>query len=244
MNSLDASLAGRIDHALLAPNMTEREMVEGCRIAAAYRVASVCIKPYAIPLAVEHLAGSGVKVGTVIGFPHGAQSTATKLAETADCIDLGATEVDMVVNVGMVRSSAWSIVEREIDRLTAIAHEKGALIKVILETCYLDQDQKRKLCEIAGRVGVDWVKTSTGFGTGGATPEDIALMKECVPPTVQVKASGGIKDLQTARRFASMGCSRLGLSRTSEILDELAAEYGMQGGNVSRETRKGDDGQY
>lgn len=244
MNAIDASLAGRIDHALLAPTMTEAEMIEGCRVAAAYRVASVCIKPHAIPLAVEHLAGSGVKVCTVIGFPHGAQSTAIKVAETTEAIDLGATEVDVVVNIGLVRSARWSMVDDEINQLSSVAHAKGAMIKVIFETCYLDQEQKRRLCEIASRAGVDWVKTSTGFGTGGATREDVALMLENVPATVQVKASGGIKDLKTAREFASMGCTRLGLSRTAEILDDLAAEYGTTPTIVSRGTHGNADDRY
>ena len=229
-------IAQKIDHALLLPTLTEAEMVAGCELARRYDVASVCIKPYAIPLAVKALAGSDVKVGTVIGFPHGGQSTPIKVAETIEAIDRGAVEIDMVINIGAVLSGNWSLIGDEIDRIAAATHDRGALIKVIFETCYLTDDQKIHLCAICGQAGVDYVKTSTGFGTGGATPSDLVLMKSHVPTTVKLKASGGIKTLDDAIEFVNLGSERLGLSRTTEILDELCVRLDLPTRNVSRET--------
>ena len=231
------SIAKKIDHALLLPTMTDAEMVAGCDIARVYDVASVCIKPYAIPLAIHALHGSDVKVGTVVGFPHGGNSTTIKVAETIDAIDRGAVEIDMVVNIGAVLSGDWSHVESDIGQVSAASHDRGALIKVIFETCYLTDDQKIRLCEICSRVGVDYVKTSTGFGTGGAIAADLVLMKTRSPERVKLKASGGIKSLDKAIEFAELGSERLGLSRTAEILDELCVRLNLPTRNVSRETK-------
>ena len=231
------SIAKKIDHALLLPTMTDAEMAAGCEMARRYEVASVCIKPYAIPLAVEALRGSDVKVGTVVGFPHGGQLTTIKVAETIQAIDRGAVEIDMVINIGAAISGNWSLVESEIDQIAAATHDRKMLIKVIFETCYLTDDQKIRLCAICGRVGVDYVKTSTGFGTGGATASDLILMRTHSPAAVKLKASGSIKTLDTAIEFVEIGSERLGLSRTAEILDELRVRLDLPTQNVSRETK-------
>ena len=241
MNLTYESIAHRIDHALLAPTLTEAEMLAGCQLAAVYEVASVCIKPYAIDLAVKTLRDSKVKVGTVIGFPHGGQATAIKVAETVEALRSGAAEIDMVVNIGEVISGRWRHVEDEIRQVVAVTREHGALLKVILETCYLTDDQKIKLCEICGETRVGYVKTSTGYGTGGATEANILLMRRSSPDHVKVKASGGIRDLKSAIRFAELGAERLGLSRTAEILDELSEQLGLPRRNVSRGTMTGSE---
>lgn len=231
------AIAGRIDHALLAPTMTEAEMVAGCRLAARYEVATVCIKPYAVPLAVAQLRGMSVGVGTVIGFPHGSNTLRSKVEETIEAIEAGATEVDMVVNIGAALSGRWDLIEAEIDAVNRAAHDRQALLKVIFETCYLNDSQKVELCEICGRVGVDYVKTSTGFGTNGATAADLVLMRRESPPSVKVKASGNIKNLAAAIEFSGLGAERLGLSRTAEVLDELCERLSLPKRTVSRETK-------
>ena len=231
------SIAKRIDHALLTPTMTDAEMLEGCQLAARYEVASVCIKPYAVPLAVTALSDSTVAVGTVIGFPHGGQSTASKVAEAVEAMESGATEIDIVVNIGAVLSGQWEDVHREIKQLTRTARERAALIKVIFETCYLDESQKIKLCQLCSEVGVDYVKTSTGFGTGGATSNDLILMRKHTDPSVKLKASGGIRDLSTVIAMCELGVERLGLSRTSEILEELIQQLGLPNRLILAETK-------
>lgn len=236
MNLTYEAIAGRIDHALLAPTMTEAEMIAGCRLAARYEVATVCIKPFAVPLAVAELRGSSVGVGTVIGFPHGATTRRNKVDETIEAIEAGAAEVDMVVNVGAVLSGRWDLVEAEIGDVTRAAHDRRALVKVIFETCYLADPQKVELCQVCGRLGVDYVKTSTGFGTDGATASDVALMRQASPPAVKVKASGNIKDLAAAIAFSELGAERLGLSRTAAVLDELCDRLGQPRRDVPRGT--------
>jgi len=236
MNLTYEAIARRIDHALLLPTMTPAETLAGCQMAARYGVASVCVKPHAVRLAVDALQGSVVQVGTVVGFPHGGQSTANKVAEAREAIHLGATEIDMVVNIGEVLGGGWPTVEDELLQVTQVVKEHQRLIKVIFETCYLTDEQKIHLCEICRKVGVDYVKTSTGFGTGGATRMDLVLMKKHSSPQVKLKASGGIRDLQTAIEFVELGAERLGVSRTAEILDELRQRLKLPSRIVSRET--------
>ena len=221
------ALAKRIDHSLLGPTMTEAELEDGCRLAADYDVASVCIKPFAVPLAARVLAGTSVRVGTTIGFPHGGHSKAIKALESRQALDDGATELDMVVNIGQLIGGQWSAVRDDIAAVTDLAHARGAIVKVIFENCYLDDDQKARLCQICGEVRADYVKTSTGYGTGGATKDDISLMRKCSPPHVKVKAAGGMRDLDSAIAFAELGCERLGLSRTADILDALLVRLGQ-----------------
>ena len=227
MNLTYDLIARRVDHSLLGPTMTEAELEDGCRLAADYRVASVCIKPFAVGMARRILDGTGVRVGTTIGFPHGGHATSIKVLEAERAIEDGATELDMVVNIGQVIGGHWAAVRQDIQAITDVAHDSGAIVKVIFENCYLDDDQKARLCQICGEVNADYVKTSTGYGTGGATREDILLMREASPPHVKVKAAGGMRDLDSAIAFAGLGCQRLGLSRTADILDALLDRLGQ-----------------
>ncbi|WP_406696553.1 deoxyribose-phosphate aldolase [Singulisphaera sp. Ch08] len=215
------AIAKRIDHSLLGPTLTEVELEEGCRVAARYQVASVCIKPFAVAQASEILRGSGVLVGTTIGFPHGGHATSVKVFESERAIADGATELDMVINIGHAIEGRWDQVRAEIEAITTTAHNGGAILKVIFENCYLTDEQKIRLCQICGEVGADYVKTSTGYGTGGASHADLILMRKAAPSHVKLKAAGGIRDLDAAIAVAKLGCDRIGASKTAEILDEL-----------------------
>ncbi|MGE3818556.1 MAG: deoxyribose-phosphate aldolase [Isosphaeraceae bacterium] len=217
------SIAKRIDHSLLLPTMTDQDLAEGCQLAARYQVASVCIKPYSVARAAEWLRDSGVHVGTTVGFPHGGHLTSVKVFEAERAMDDGATELDMVVNVGDVLSGNWGAVRDDLAAITAAAHARGAIVKVIFENCYLQDSHKRRLCEICGEVNADYVKTSTGFGTGGATHADLILMRAAAPAHVKLKAAGGVRDLDAAIEVTRLGCDRIGASRTAEILDALKA---------------------
>ncbi len=223
------AIARRIDHSLLGPMLTPSALEEGCRLAARYRVASVCIKPYAVALAAQILQGSGVAVGTTIGFPHGGHATAVKVFEARQTIADGATELDMVINIGQAIGGEWDALASDIAAVTRAAHESGAIVKVIFENCYLNDEQKVRLCRICGDVGADYVKTSTGYGTSGATPYDLRLMREAAPPHVKLKAAGGIRTLDLAIEAATLGCDRIGASRTAEMLDELNARLAGRG---------------
>ena len=216
-------LAGMIDHSLLHPTMTDKGLEDGCRVAAKYGVASVCIKPYAARRAAELLRGTGVKVGCVIGFPHGNSCTESKRYETELACRDGAVEIDMVANAGKALGGDWDYVERDVKAVCDEAHARGAKVKVIFENCYLSDIQKIRLCEICASLGVDWVKTSTGFGSGGATVKDVTLMIHRAGPDIGVKASGGIHDLRSVLMFRSLGCTRIGCSRTADVLAECEA---------------------
>ena len=216
-------IAKRIDHSLLGPTLSEAEMAGGCRLAARYQVASVCIKPFAVAMAADILHGSGVFVGTTIGFPHGGHATAVKVFEAERAMGDGASELDMVVNIGQVIGGHWQAVRDDIAAVTEVAHTRGALVKVIFENCYLNDEMKVRLCEICGEAQADYVKTSTGYGTGGATHADLILMRKAAPPHVKLKAAGGVRDLDGAIAVARLGCARIGASRTAEILDALKA---------------------
>jgi deoxyribose-phosphate aldolase len=217
------AIAKRLDHSLLGPTLTEPELEAGCRLAAEYRVASVCIKPFAVPLAARILKGTGVEVGTTIGFPHGGHATEVKVFEARKAMDDGATELDMVVNIGQAIGGQWDAVRDDIAAVTRAAHDRGAIVKVIFENCYLSDDQKVRLCQVCGEVNADYVKTSTGYGTGGATHEDLILMRRSAPPHVKLKAAGGVRTLDAAIAVAELGCDRIGASKTAEMLDELKA---------------------
>ncbi len=221
-----AEIAKLIDHSLLNPAATKTELEAGCRLAREHDVASVCAMPFFLPRAVELLDGSGVAAGVTVGFPHGAHTTATKLAEAGQALDAGATELDAVVNISKVRSGDWACVRTELAELTNVAHERGAFMKVIFENCHLDDEMKVTLCRICGELGVDWVKTSTGFGGGGATLADLQLMRRETPAHVQVKASGGIRDLDTLLSMRELGVTRVGSSATKAILDEARRRLG------------------
>jgi len=214
------AVAKMIDHSLLNPTLTADDLEAGCRLAAEYGVASVCILPYALARCAEILRGSGVKASTTIGFPHGGHATAIKLAEARRALADGGEELDMVVNISQVLSGDWDYVRDDIRAVVGAAHEAGQKVKVIFENCYLNDDQKVRLCQICGELGADWVKTSTGYGTGGATHEDLKLMRANSPAHVQVKAAGGVRDLDSLLAVRALGVTRVGASRTREILDE------------------------
>jgi deoxyribose-phosphate aldolase len=221
------AIAKRIDHSLLGPTLTEHELKEGCELAARYGTASVCIKPFAVSLAARLLRGTGVAAGTTVGFPHGGHATAVKVFESQRAMEDGATELDMVINIGHALGGQWEAVAADIAAVTKAAHDGGAIVKVIFENCYLSDDQKVKLCRVCGDVGADYVKTSTGYGTGGATHEDLILMRRSAPLHVKLKAAGGVRTLDGAIAFAELGCDRIGASKTAEILDELKRRLGL-----------------
>jgi deoxyribose-phosphate aldolase len=213
-------IAKMIDHSLLNPALTAEELEAGCRLARLYDVASVCIMPYALSRCAEILKGSTVKASTTIGFPHGGHATAIKVAEAERALADGGEELDMVVNISQVLSGNWHFVHRDIASVFDVAHAGGAKVKVIFENCYLRDEHKIRLCAICGELGTDWVKTSTGYGSGGATIEDLKLMRLHSPAGVQVKAAGGIRDLDKLLEVRGLGVTRCGASRTKEILDE------------------------
>jgi deoxyribose-phosphate aldolase len=216
-----------IDHSLLNPTLTQRELEAGIQLAMAYDVASVCIMPYYLKRCAALLAGSTVKASTTIGFPHGGQATATKRAEAERALADGGQELDMVVNISQVLSDKWDYVRQDIAAVVEVAHEAGQKVKVIFENCYLDEEHKLKLCLICGQLSVDWVKTSTGYGTGGATLEDLKLMVEHTPDRVQVKAAGGVRDLDKLLEVRALGVTRVGASATAKILDECRQRLGL-----------------
>ena len=220
MNYTYEQIAGMIDHSLLNPTLTAADLDAGCRLAADYRVASVCIMPYHLRRCAELLAGSGVKASTTIGFPHGGHTTAVKLAETRRALADGGEELDMVVNISQVLSGNWDYVRDDIRAVIETTHAAGQWVKVIFENCYLNEAQKIRLCEICNDLKADWVKTSTGYGSGGATMDDLALMRKHAAAHVQVKAAGGVRDLDTLLKVRELGVSRCGASRTKEMLDE------------------------
>jgi len=213
-------VAKMIDHALLNPRLTDEELEAGCRLALDYDVIAVCIKPYYLKRCVELLAGSGVRPTITIGFPHGGHTTAVKVAEAREAVRAGAQELDTVVNVGKVLSGDWDFVRADVAAVVEAGHDAGALVKVIFENCCLEDAHKIRLCEICGEIGADFVKTSTGFGGGGATLEDVKLMRAHSPDRVQVKAAGGIRTLDALLEFRALGVARIGTSRTADILDE------------------------
>ena len=215
-----AAIAKMIDHSLLNPSLTDEDMAAGCLLARECDVASAIVLPHFLPRAVGLLAGSGVAPSTTVGFPHGGHSTATKIAEAREAISSGARELDMVVNVSKVRSHDWTYVRQDIAAINDLCHAQGVLLKVIFENAYLTRDEKVRLCEICGELGVDWVKTSTGYAPSGATKEDVVLMRQHSPAEVQIKAAGGIRDLDLLLEYRALGITRLGASATKAILDE------------------------
>jgi deoxyribose-phosphate aldolase len=203
------------------------ELEAGCELALRYDVASVCILPYNAARCAGLLAGSTVQLSTTIGFPHGGHTTVVKLAEVEQALADGATELDMVINISQARSGRWDYVEREIRALTQATHAGGAKIKVIFENAYHDDVAKIRLCQICGDIGVDWVKTSTGYAASGATLTDLQLMRRHSPPNVQVKAAGGIRTLDALLEVRAVGVSRLGATRTAEMLDDCRQRLGI-----------------
>jgi deoxyribose-phosphate aldolase len=221
-------IAKMIDHSLLNPTLVDRELEQGCQLALKYDAASVCIMPYYLKRCAEILRGSAVKASTTIGFPHGGHTTAIKVAEAQQALADGGQELDIVVNISKVLSGDWDYVRSDIAVVIDVTHKQGRKVKVIFENCYLNNDQKIKLCEICGGLGADWVKTSTGYGTGGATIEDLMLMRQHSPQSVQVKAAGGVRDLDKLLEVRAVGVTRVGATRTADILDECKRRLGMK----------------
>jgi len=224
-------IAKMIDHSPLHPTMTDEDLRDGCDVALQYDVASVCIKPYAVPMATEFLAGSDVKVGTVVGFPHGNSRTDLKVEEAELAMADGAEELDVVVNIGKVLGSDWGFVAEEVQRVNQVVVGRGAILKVIFENDFLiDDESKRRLCEICSEHGVAFVKTSTGYGFvkqvdgsyayAGATDHDLALMREASAEPVQIKAAGGVRTLDDVLRVRALGVTRVGATATESILEE------------------------
>ena len=210
-------IAKMIDHSLLNPTLTADEIEKGCRLALDYDAASVCILPYYLKRCAELLRGSRVKASTTIGFPHGGHTTVVKVAEARQALADGGQELDMVVNISAVLSGNWSYVREDLRAVIEVTHAAGQKVKVIFENCYLNNDQKIRLCEISSELNADWVKTSTGYGTGGATIEDLVLMRKHTPPHVQVKAAGGVRDLDALLAVRAVGVSRSGATRTASM---------------------------
>jgi len=227
-------VAKMIDHSLLNPTLTDSELEAGCALAREYDVASACVKPYFLKRCAELLSGSLVAPSTVIGFPHGGHHTSAKIAEAEQALLDGGVELDMVVNIGKVLSEDWEYVRRDIEAVVETTHRGHGLVKVIFENCYLNDAHKIALCEICADVGADFVKTSTGYGSGGATIADLKLMRKHSPPRVRVKAAGGIRTLDALLEVRAIGVSRSGATRTAEMLTECrrrlevgAAEAGV-----------------
>ena len=216
-----------IDHSLLNPTLAEHDLEAGIVLARAYDVASVCIMPYYLRRCAELLADSTVKASTTIGFPHGGHTTAVKQAEAERAVADGCQELDMVVNISKVLSGDWDYVRADIKAVVDVAHAAGQRVKVIFENCYLNDEQKIRLCEICGELNADWVKTSTGYGTGGATVADLTLMRKHAPDHVQIKAAGGVRDLDTLLEVRALGVSRVGASRTKQMLDDCRQRLGL-----------------
>ncbi len=217
-NLTRAEVAAMIDHTVLAPTSAHETFKDACTFAIANHCASVCICPFFVKECAQLLKGSGVKTCTVIGFPHGMNSTAAKVAEAKLAIADGAEELDMVVNISKVKDHDWDYVKADIAAVTQAVHEAGCKVKVIFENCYLDDDEKKKLCRICSDLRCDWVKTSTGFGTGGATLEDLALMKASIGEGIQIKAAGGIRTLEQLLAAHASGATRIGCSRSADVL--------------------------
>jgi len=222
------SIAKMIDHSLLSPSLTTGELEEGCALAVRYNVASVCIMPFYLHRCADLLAGTTVNASTTIGFPHGGHTTGIKLAEARQALKDGGQELDVVINISKARSGDWQYVRNEIFELTQTIHAGGARIKVIFENAYHNDAAKIRLCEICGEIGVDWVKTSTGYGPSGATLPDLELMRKNSPARVQVKAAGGIRDLDAMLTVRAIGVSRVGATRTKAMLEECRKRLALE----------------
>src|SRR5215207_11388839 len=214
-------LAKVIDHSLLRPELTEADVIAGCELAARYHVATVCVKPCHVTLAKEQLKGSDVIVSTVVGFPHGRNLTEIKVAEAEKAMDEGALELDMVLNIGQLRSGKNDFVGADIKAVCDAAHARGVKVKVIFENSYLTDDEKITACKLSDAGGADWVKTSTGFAAGGATLEDLRLMRANVSEHIQVKAAGGVRTLAALLEVIDAGVTRSGATATATILDDF-----------------------
>jgi deoxyribose-phosphate aldolase len=219
----ERDIAKTIDHSLLRPELDDAFVADGCRLAAEYDVASVCVRPADVQRAKTLLAGTDVAVGTVIGFPHGNHRTETKIFEARRALADGATELDMVIQIGALKSGRDADVQADIAAVVEVAHAGGAIVKVIFENAYLTDDEKVRACRLTESAGADFVKTSTGFAPGGATHEDLALMRASTSPRVQVKAAGGVRTLDALLAVMALGVTRIGATATKTIINDFRA---------------------
>ena len=229
----ERQIAKAIDHSLLRPELDDAFVEDGCRLAAEYDVASVCVPPVQVPRARAILEGTGVAVGTVVGFPHGYATTRTKVAETRQALAEGATEIDMVLQIGALKSRRDADVEADIRAVVDVAHERGAIVKVIFENHYLADDEKIRACRLTEAAGAEFVKTSTGFAATGATHEDLRLMRAHTSPHVQVKAAGGVRTLDALIDVMNLGVTRIGATATKTIIDDFRARKAGQASPVA-----------
>lgn len=222
----ERDVAKTIDHSLLKPELDDAFVEDGCRLAAEYDVASVCVRPADVRRARAILDGTDVAVGTVIGFPHGSHTTSTKVFEAREAMADGATELDMVINIGALRSGRDEAVRDDIAAVVQAAHAEGAIVKVILENAYLNDEEKVRACRLAEAAGADFVKTSTGYAATGATHDDLRLMRESVSDHVQIKAAHGVRSLDDLVAVLALGVTRVGATQTKAILDEFRSRQG------------------
>ena len=218
-------IAKMIDHSLLNPKFTDEDIKLGCEIAKKYDVATVCVRPTDLKLAAELLKGSDVLPTTVIGFPHGSNRTDTKVFEAEKAIEDGALEIDMVLNIGKLLSGEYEYVQQDVKAVCDIAHKNNIIVKVIFENCYLSDEQKTAACKICDEAGADFVKTSTGYGTSGATVEDLKLMRANTKPETRIKAAGGVRTLNGALAVRKLGCTRFGATATIAIIEDAKQRF-------------------
>ncbi len=237
----ERQLAKTIDHSLLKPELDDAFIESGCRLAAEYDVASVCCRPADVKRAVSILDGTDVAVGTVIGFPHGSSTTGTKVFEAGDALANGATELDMVIQIGALRSGRDQDVRDDIAAVVRVAHEAGAIVKVILENAYLTDDEKERGSRLAEAAAADFVKTSTGYAPSGATHEDLALMRRVTSSHVQIKAAGGVRTLDDLLAVMNLGVTRIGATQTKAMLDHFRAR---RDGTPAAAAAAADEGSY
>lgn len=237
----ERDIAKTIDHSLLRPELDDRFVENGCRLAAEYDVASVCVRPADVRRAKTILEGTDVAVGTVIGFPHGNHLTTTKVFEARQALADGATELDMVIQIGALRSGRDADVGADIAAIVEVAHEAGAIVKVIFENAYLNDDEKIRACHLSEAAGADFVKTSTGFAPGGATHDDLRLMRANTSSHIGVKAAGGVRTLDALLEVMALGTTRIGATATKAIIDDFRAR--KAGGQTAR-TGSPPDGGY
>jgi len=217
----ERDIAKTIDHSLLRPELDDAFIEEGCRLAARYDVASVCVRPVDVRRAAELLRGTDVAVGTTVGFPHGNQLTEVKVLEARRALDDGATELDMVLKIGALKSGRDADVVEDIRAVVEVGHAGGALVKVIFENAYLTDDEKIRACRLTAEAGGDFVKTSTGFAATGATHDDLRLMRANTPPHIQVKAAGGVRTLDALLEVMALGVTRIGATATETIIEDF-----------------------
>ncbi len=222
-NLTERDIAKTIDHSLLRPELDDAFVEDGCRLAARYDVASVCVRPADVRRAAAILAGTDVKVGTTIGFPHGNHLTSTKVFEAEQALGDGATELDMVIQIGALKAGRDAEVQADIKAVVDVAHARGAIVKVIFENAYLTDDEKVRACHLTEAAGAEFVKTSTGFAPTGATHEDLRLMRASTSPHIQVKAAGGVRTLDALIDVMNLGVTRIGATATAAIIDDYRA---------------------